>query len=248
MTVFRESASIDIAEGKAIRPLFRSDAEIAIREVVEDWLRARVVEARIMHEVNMCQGGARVDVLAVGTAVLAGVEIKGPWDNSDRLINQLASFRLALPELWLVAAGRMVAETFEFASYLFPSLGLVEVVHDSFGPAGAAGWCEANYRAAWGGNFAGSRDVDRAMLSLRVHQEATVVAPFDRGLLNVLWVEELRRAAARARVWQGKSATHRPLVEALMVLTTSEKIAAVCEELRCRPTLHRADAPRGPEC
>lgn len=243
MGVLRSADAMDLARDGAKRQFFRSDAETAIRDLVEDFLRERNDGVRIIHELNMCQGGARADVVAVGQHHLAAVEIKGPWDNTDRVIGQLAAFRMAMPELWLFCAGYNVRDI-DIVRYLFPTVGLAEVVHADQGPSRPEVWADEAYRFAWGGN---KGTVEREKLSIRIIHPAEIVAPLDRALLNILWVEELRNEAVRASVWQGKGGTHAKLIGALMPLGNTEKIEAVCRQLRQRPTAHRADPAPPPD-
>lgn len=220
----------------AERPLFRSDAETAIREIIEEWLRQRYPSGRIIHELNMCQGGARIDMMSVAPSAIVGVEIKGPWDNGDRLITQLAAFRCVTTELWLVVAGRNV-EVAGLARYLFPSIGIIEIEHAAL-PGRSL---ENLYREAWGSN---SRPVDRDQLSLKIVEQAAPRDPFAASLKAMMWVEELDRIARQARLTQGKGkGTHRSLTSLLDALPLDELLPAVCRELRSRPTAHRADGP-----
>jgi hypothetical protein len=234
--ILSQTSETDVANGAAVRPMFRSDAETAMREVVEQWLRDRLSGARLIHEINMCQGGARIDLVAAGEAHLIGVEIKGPWDSADRVIGQIAAFRMVMPELWLVVAGRMKSATVEIVQYLFPTVGVAEVVHRD--GADAENWSEREYRAMWG---APGVPVDRSKLLLVVLREPVRVEPLSRALLNMLWVAELQSEAVRAKVWQGKPGTHGKLIDAMTPLSPEEKLAAACRQLRCRPTQHRAD-------
>ena len=90
-------------------PAYRSAAEAEVREVVVEHLRACRPRARIIHEINVCQGGCRVDVMAVDREEIVAVEIKSERDKLDRLPNQMAAMKsvahhcvVALHEKFLV--------------------------------------------------------------------------------------------------------------------------------------------------
>ena len=60
-------------------------------------------ETRIIEELGLCQGEARVDV-AVVNGLLAGYEIKSESDTLDRLPGQLAIYSRALDQVTVVAS------------------------------------------------------------------------------------------------------------------------------------------------
>lgn len=72
-------------------PAYRSEAEAEIRTEVVTRLRELIPGCRIIHEINACSFGNRIDVLAVGEDRLAAVEIKSAKDKLDRLPDQLAA-------------------------------------------------------------------------------------------------------------------------------------------------------------
>lgn len=74
-------------------PAYRSDAEAELRQAVVARLRQIRPTARIMHEVNACGFGNRIDVLAVDRAEIIAVEIKSERDKLDRLKDQVKAMR-----------------------------------------------------------------------------------------------------------------------------------------------------------
>lgn len=124
MSLIQESSRQNEARPKAPSP-YRSPDELLIRAAAEDWGRARWPGRRVIHELGMGRGSVRADIVFVGPDALSAVEIKSAYDNADRLINQLAMFRLSAPDVWLihdVRHGRDAA----LMGYLLPSIGLVE--------------------------------------------------------------------------------------------------------------------------
>ncbi|MEY3773970.1 MAG: Caulobacter phage Sansa [Verrucomicrobiota bacterium] len=215
---------------KAVRRSYRSDAETAMRDVLEDWCRERYPGARLFHELVMNRGTVRADVAAIQPNHLAAFEIKGPYDSSERLIHQIAMFRLAVPELWIVTTERLMADA-ELVRYLLPSVGVLEVRHRDGGTG------EPYSDSPWRGT------VDRSALTVHVVHEPDPFAPHPEALLSLCWVAELRSEAIRHRVWQGKDGTHAALLKALLKTTPAEQLSSVCRQLRRRETLFRADPP-----
>ncbi len=106
-------------------PRYRSPDELMIRAALEEWGRARWPDRRVLHELGMGRGSVRADVVFAGTDSFSACEIKSAYDNSDRLVNQLAVFRLSSPEVWLVSDARHGRDA-ELMGYLLPSIGLME--------------------------------------------------------------------------------------------------------------------------
>jgi hypothetical protein len=85
----------------------RSAEELAMRDAVEAWGRARWPQARVLHELVV--GNCRIDMAFITPDHIAGVEIKSSMDTLDRLPKQLREFSAHLPELWLAHADRWEA-------------------------------------------------------------------------------------------------------------------------------------------
>ncbi len=240
LTPSERNAQTAVAE--AVRSSYRSDAEIAMRDVLELWSRERFPAARLFHELVMGRGSVRADVAAISPAHIAAFEIKGPFDTVDRLLHQIAMFRLAVPELWIVTAGRH-SDDAKIIRHLLPSVGLIEIVHRE-NPTWDT-WAQSAYRAAWQGE-PGTGKVDRDALRVEVVAEASPFAPDPNALLSLCWVAELQAEAGRRRVSVGARASHAKLVEAMAILSADEKLESVCRQLRGRETMFRADAPVKP--
>lgn len=215
---------------KAVRRAYRSDAETAMRDVLEDWCRVRYPGARLFHELVMNRGTVRADVAAIQPDHFAAFEIKGPYDSAERLIHQIAMFRLAVPELWVVSTSRLMADA-NLVRYLLPSVGVMEIRHRD------AGESQPFSDSPWRGK------VDRTALSVHVVHEPEPFTPHPEALLSLCWVAELRAEAVRHRVWQGKDGTHAALLKAMLRTSPSDQISSVCRQLRGRETLFRADPP-----
>lgn len=74
-------------------PAYRSAAEAEVRDAVVTRLRDIMPDARIIHEINACGFGNRIDVLAVGPTKIMAVEIKSEKDKLDRLRDQVKAMR-----------------------------------------------------------------------------------------------------------------------------------------------------------
>lgn len=195
---------------------YRSQDELDIREAVDRWGRAKWPEARVVHELVMQRGKVRADMAFVSPAHLVSVEIKSQWDTVDRLLNQIAMFRLATPETWIVADNRHARDA-DLLHYLLPSIGVARAERDKL--------------------HSGPFHV------IEVRQPGAF-ASYPEALLSLLWVAELASECAIFRLGNaGPRATHASLVKSLMRLTTDEQIAAVCRQLRGRDALWRADPP-----
>lgn len=81
-----------------------SVAEERIRAKAEASLRRRWPSARIVHELQLEQGGIRIDLAAIGEDFLAVVEIKSERDVLKRLGSQVERAVAVADEVWIVAA------------------------------------------------------------------------------------------------------------------------------------------------
>lgn len=204
--------------GAAQRRPFRSQDELDMRDAVERWGRPRWSGARAVHELVMNRGTNRADLAFVTPNHLVSIEIKSRWDGVDRLIPQIAMFRLATPECWLVVDHRHERDA-ELIRYLLPSVGV------------ALAFREKEY----GGPF-----------RIEVSHDAQQFRPDPEALLSLLWVAELSAEATMSRLVQGRSSkppSHAALVKLMLRLDPAEQIAAVCRQLRARDALWRADPP-----
>lgn len=80
----------------------RSSEELAMRDRIEAWGRARWPDARVVHEL-VC-GECRIDMAFVRPSDLIGVEIKSSKDVMTRAEKQYKAFNAMLPEVWIAIA------------------------------------------------------------------------------------------------------------------------------------------------
>jgi hypothetical protein len=194
---------------------YRSDAELEMREAVDLWGRARWPEARVVHELVMDRGKVRADMAFISPAALVSIEIKSGYDDSARMMNQVAMFRLSTPETWLITDVKHQRDV-GLVHYLLPTIGCATATREKM----------------YGGPF-----------SISVTREPAPFAPHPEALLSLLWVAELHAEAVRARLWRGNAGTHAALVRIMLRLDPAEQLAAVCRQLRGRDALWRADPP-----
>jgi hypothetical protein len=89
-------------------PLGLVDDPIAIRDLLVTQLRASGHDGRLVPEMGLCQGDARIDLAAIGDR-LDGYEIKSDRDDLRRLPNQVATYGQVFDRLTLVASERHIA-------------------------------------------------------------------------------------------------------------------------------------------
>lgn len=80
----------------------RSSEELAMRDKIDAWGRARWPDARVVHELVVTPN--RIDMAFIRPTDLIGVEIKSSKDTLDRLEGQMHAFRLHIPEVWVAFA------------------------------------------------------------------------------------------------------------------------------------------------
>lgn len=78
-----------------------SEAEERIRAKVEEMMRMRWPEARIIHELQLEEGGVRIDLAAVGPDFIAVAEIKSEKDTLKRLVRQVEVSLKVANEVWV---------------------------------------------------------------------------------------------------------------------------------------------------
>ena len=218
MTILRptDETSAVATQGRS----YRSEAEIRLRQAVEQWGRTRWPEARVVHELVMDRGTVRADLAFVEPNHFAVCEIKSASDVSDRLMRQCSMFRLAAPELWICAAARHASDA-ALVRYLIPSIGMLVTDQDrAIGP------------------LPEKLLLDEIAPAQRwtAHQES---------MLHLLWRAELGVEAQRHGLVQGGAArmSHGKLVAALMRLPYQDAVESVCRQLRGRDAFWRADPP-----
>lgn len=86
--------------------------EIDIRVALRSWLHSRFAndpDTRIVEELGLCQGVARVDIAAIN-GMLHGFEIKSEQDTLARLPSQQAIYSRVLDTVHVVAAGHHLSQ------------------------------------------------------------------------------------------------------------------------------------------
>lgn len=224
MTMIRETTPDAPArrDGKHVRHVFnRSGAELAMRDAVERWGRAKWPEARVVHELVMDRGTVRADIAFVSPMHIAVVEIKSEHDDTSRLLHQCGMFRLAVPELWIAMTHRHAGDA-KLIRHLMPSIGTCLSDRDrQIGPAPD--------------HF----DLDEV-------EPAALFVPWPAATLSLLWASELDAEARRSSLVQGRGSrpqSHASLITKMLRLTWDEQIVAVCRQLRAREAFWRADPP-----
>lgn len=208
------------AEQAAKRNNFGAAAksELALREALEAFCRSRWTDIRICHEMVMGEGKVRADVVAIGLAGIAAFEVKGAYDDTSRLINQVFMYQLAVPEVWMVVDDGH-AEDARLIRYLLPSVGLL------------VGTGMRRHNACPDSGF-----------TLTVEAEAKPIVPVTKCMLEMLWRQELAGACGRTRCYTvGKRTTRKDMIEALLELPHPDLQREVCTELRAREARWRAD-------
>lgn len=192
----------------------RSSHELAMREALEPWGRARWPDCRVVHELVVGHGTCRADMAFVSPSHLVAIEIKSQHDYADRLFQQACMFSLAAPEVWICVHHRHIEDA-QIVRHLMPHLGLIEYKH-----------------------LPGEEPV------LEVLHAAKKRRPHYQMLMGLLWSAELVDEAIRFRLIQSRSGwTIIKMLAILKKLTPEEQMAAVCRQLRGRDAFWRADPP-----
>src|SRR3990167_3909305 len=108
----------------ATRQGYAARSELALRNALEEFCRARWPDARVVHEMVMGEGRVRADVVALAPAHIAAFEIKGEYDNTTRLLHQVGMYQLCVPEVWMVLPEKHIDDG-RLIRHLIPSVGLI---------------------------------------------------------------------------------------------------------------------------
>lgn len=212
--------------------------EERIRIKAEAMMRRRWPGARIIHELQLEQGGVRIDMAAAGEDILAVAEIKSKKDVLKRMVRQLARSRAVASEVWLCVAPKHEAEIGKLRRYWEAEPGLPR------------DHLEDRAQVMSGVRVFVERDEDPgAELFPDSHSLATAPILYDpRALAEMLWAGEMRSALGRhfggAMLPGSNSGLTRDAMKRLLLehMTGRELRRAVLEQLRNRP-FPRADAP-----
>lgn len=213
------------AEAAARRGNFgrAAQSELALRNALEEFCRARWTDVRICHEMVMGEGRTRADVVAIGTAGIAAFEVKGAYDETSRLMHQVGWYQLSVPEVWMVVAENHDADA-RLMKHLLPSVGIL---------VGTSG--QFRYEDGRPPDYTVTLAVEAESAPRPVHVEC---------MLEMLWRAELQAACNRTRCFQAtQRTTRKTMIAALIELPVAELQREVCIELRARVALWRADPP-----
>lgn len=184
-----------------------SVAEERIRAKVEAALRREFPAARIVHELNMSQGGIRLDLAAVRTDGLTLVEIKSERDVLKRLRDQVAAARCVTGDVRVYVAEKHRAALVNAGRRdLADANG--KTIYDVVEKDGRQSWhtrpnpayiAELSHVRVMVETEAGFSDLDAYQ---GVHWLRTVMghSADPRAQLEMLWADELRSLLARHRV------------------------------------------------
>ncbi len=208
------------AEQAAQRVGFRANAELALRNAMEGFARARWPQARICHEMMMGERKVRADVVAIDPAHIAAFEVKGDYDNTTRLLHQVGMYQLCVPEVWIVVPVGHVEDA-RLIRHLIPSIGLLV----------GAGQSKRH-----------SYEFDGKDFGLVVEAEPGPFKVVPEMMLEMLWRNELAGICGRTRCYAVSAKSTRPaMIKALLELPFDELQRETCTELRSREALWRAD-------
>jgi hypothetical protein len=206
-----------------------SAAEERIRAKAEAAMRRRWPGARIIHELQLEQGGIRIDLAAVTEDTIALAEIKSERDVLKRLPAQISRAMACADEVWIVVAAKHEKAIHDIRM----SRG------DDYGRA------EDARRA-----ISGARTmVERLDLDGGLHADSWSMSnrpntPDPRRRFDLLWRDEMASALGRhfggAAIPGGKLTRSAMTALAVEHMTGRELRRAVCAQLRDR-TFPRAD-------
>ncbi len=203
-----------------------SDAEERIRAKAVTLLRQWWPAARVIHELQLEQGGVRIDLAAVEPDWLTVVEIKSELDVLKRLPRQVRQSRVVADEVWIVVAAKHEEAVEEMRRADWGSFGRSRLLVEP-DPESPLRW------AKW--------DAKTGRKRMRAD-------PWQR--FELLWAEEMRSALGRhfggATLPGSSRQMHRGKMTEVAVefMTGQELRRAVYEQLRERQ-FPRADAPTG---
>ncbi len=203
-----------------------AQAELLLRNELETFLRLRHPNARVCHEMVMGEGRVRADVVAIDTDHIIACEVKGEYDDTTRLLHQVGMYQLCVPEVWMVVPIGTHAEDAKLIRHLIPSVGLL-----------VGSGTSAHHHYEWNGKEFG----------LTVEAEAVPRPVVPKLMLEMLWRDELIWSCNQLRVVVGKKPTRPSMIASLMELCSPVELQrVVCDALRGRDALWRADAPVSP--
>lgn len=198
---------------------YAAQSELALRNELESFLRARRPNARICHEMVMGERKVRADVVAIDIAHIIACEVKGEWDDTTRLLHQVGMYQLCVPEVWMVVPVGPHRDDAKLIRHLLPSVGLLV------------------------GNAATNSAIGAPAFRLSVEAEPMPFAPVPEMALEMMWRDELAAICRRTRVYAVTARSSRAAMIAALLekLPVAEQGREICTELRNRIALWRAD-------
>lgn len=223
----------------------RSVEEQAIRIDVVARLRELLPDPRIVHELNVAgQGTNRIDVAAITTDVIVGVEIKSQKDTLKRLDAQWAAFSKCC-HLVIVAAHEKHFTPYRSPGWRDDAPPDIDLNHPLF-----FGKFRTRERA-WRFprpeglvNEHGQRRDNGERWFFDLWRDILPKVPLHSGsLLEMLWASELQAECRRHRLSVSSRSTRYMMIREMALLMNGKEIAqAVCRQLRAR-TFAEADPP-----
>lgn len=214
-----------------------SACELQLREYAVERLRKLFPSSRIVHELNVAGTGSnRIDVAAITSQVIVGLEIKSERDTLKRLDEQWSAFNRCCHFVIVAAHDKHFAE--------YREDGRRDDVPSDWHlnhPLFLGKWAMEKHVWRWptpvehrhGGwfRFDHVRDVQDQ--------------PKAADMLFMLWAEELRDECSRHRLPSSSRINRPEMVKNMVWLMTGREICeAVCRRLRMR-AFAEADAPMG---
>jgi hypothetical protein len=193
-------------------------------------MRLRWPEARIIHELQLEQGGVRIDLAAVTTDSIAVAEIKSEKDVLKRLRRQIAVAHRVAEEVWVVVAAKHRQDVRDARQW---RAGMTEEERADY-------WALSSARFYFETGAEGEIETD---VRRRADEGRRCLDP--RLIWEMMWAEE--QALALRRFW-GTPAM-KPMTRGAMRAVAVENMTgreirrACCAALRAR-SFPRADAPR----
>ena len=202
-------------------PAHRSSAEAEVRDAVVARLRQFRPKARIMHEINACGFGNRIDVLAVDRAEIIAVEVKSEKDKLDRLPDQISAMR--------GVAHHVIAALHE--KFLLPYQHNEKVVLPPSEARGATVWA-----------FPLRADRNSIGIDPWTEPRFSLTLPLPANALHMLWANELRHLCLKLGVPADSRTTMPCMVNALRWRCTGEQLTkGICAALRARVCIEADD-------
>lgn len=216
-----------------------SEAEERIRGKGEAMLRRVYPDARIIHELQLEQGGVRIDMAAICPSRIIAVEIKSERDTLKRLRRQLSRAVEVADEVWACVAAKHYQGALAFWTY--PKRD------DHAEDEGYDAAIQAYAKRRSGARLYAEIGTDGEMI-LDLHTKGYSDHCIDPRLrFDLLWASEMRSALGRhfggAQISASSKMSRAHMTrQAVEYMTGQELRRAVCAQLRARD-FPRADPP-----